>query len=105
MKQKILFNLFFKIYAKKLPLSRKTYIFVQNGSIYPKPELSFSAYPPEIYPQTLPFFCVRQIFLENARRQAVFFSENPKTDKPHSPIWRTKSKSGARASTTSKILT
>lgn len=46
MKQKILFNLFFKIYAKKVPLSRKTYIFVQNGSIYPKPELSFSAYPP-----------------------------------------------------------
>lgn len=46
MKQKILFNLFFKIYAKKVPLSRKTYIFVQNGSIYPKTELSFSAYPP-----------------------------------------------------------
>lgn len=43
MKQKILFNLFFKIYAKKVPLSRKTYIFVQNGSGFPKPELSFSA--------------------------------------------------------------
>lgn len=43
MKQKILFNLFFKIYAKKVPLSRKTYIFVQNGSDFPKTELSFSA--------------------------------------------------------------
>ncbi len=105
MKQKILFNLFFKIYAKKVPLSRKTYIFVQNGSIYPKPELSFSAYPPSKFIRKPSPFCVRQIFLENARRQAVFFSENPKTDKAHSQTWRTKSKSGARASTTSTILT
>lgn len=36
MKQKILFNLFFKIYAKKVPLSRKTYIFVQNSSKFPQ---------------------------------------------------------------------
>lgn len=105
MKQKILFNLFFKIYAKKVPLSRKTYIFVQNGSIYPKPELSFSAYPPpEIYPQTLPFFASDKYFLKT-RGGRRYFSENPKTDKAHSQTWRTKSKSGARASTTSKILT
>ena len=56
MKQKILFNLFFKIYAKKVPLSRKTYIFVQNGSIYPKPELSFSAYPPRNLSANPPLF-------------------------------------------------
>ncbi len=43
MKQKNLFNLFFKIYAKKVPLSRKTYIFVQNGSDFPDSDLSFSA--------------------------------------------------------------
>ena len=82
MKQKILFNLFFKIYAKKVPLSRKTYIFVQNGSIYPKPELSFSAYPPpEIYPQTLPFFASDKYFLKTRGYRRYFFPKIRKQTK------------------------
>ena len=48
MKQKICFNLFFKIYAKKLPLSRKTYIFVQSGSKFPQfDRFVFGAYRPK----------------------------------------------------------
>ena len=96
MKQKILFNLFFKIYAKKTSVFLKTYIFVQKGSNFSNPTDYFSEHIRQNLAAANPLF---KYFLKTRGGGRYFFG-NSKNCKAYLSIWRTKSKSGARASTT-----